>query len=92
MAMTKKNMLINERKNAIRREIEQCTSEIIAACSKVPAIVLAGSAQLAVAWRDAAESSINLPDQVGKSLTETALDEALKARRSTLSFLVSPFA
>lgn len=90
MAATKKSMAINEEKLRMRGDIDALVSRCKAACSKVPECVINGSANLAVAWRTAAEEAIAIEHRPADSSTSEDLRRRIVALNRTLGFLENP--
>jgi hypothetical protein len=90
MAITKKHIAIQERKAAYRREAEDLLVQAKAACQKVPAVVLHGSANLAASWRDKAEDVYSMREALPYNLTTAQMLDRLDGIRQKLEFLRNP--
>lgn len=90
MAITKKHIAIQEQKAAYRREAEELLAQAKAACQKVPAVVLSGSANLAAEWREKAEDVYSMSDALPRSLTTAQMLDRLGGIKQKLEFLRNP--
>lgn len=90
MAITNKHIAIQEQKAAYRREAEDLLVQAKAACQKVPAVVLSGSANLAAEWREKAEDVYSMSDALPRSLTTQAMAARLGGLKQDLAFLRNP--
>lgn len=87
MAITNKHIAIQEQKAAYRREAEDLLVQAKAACQKVPAAVLQGSANLAAEWRETAEGVYSMSEAVSASLTTSGMATRLNSIKQKLAIL-----
>lgn len=88
MAATKKNLAVRAQKDALRAEINQLNDSLKAAVSRVPAAVINGSHQVAVAWKEQAEKVAFGPLSVGaKKATSDMLEQLRITKAQQLQFL-----
>lgn len=92
MAITKKNIAIQEQKAAYRGDAKILLDEIKGASQKVPQEVIQGDAVLAAKWRDTAENLWRMEDAMPRSLTSVAMADRLAWLKDRLGFLRSPSA
>ena len=87
MAVTKKHIAIQAQKRELANGIERANAQLRICANKVPEVVLNGSHQLAVAWKEVAESIFKrelsgAPERMSVSGLQDRLAEKQAIRKS----------